>query len=71
MPKVSEIESLISFLKNILVEADLYVKTMEDAILFGNAVDMMDLRHNEEQLAMRIVPSTREEFKMLANSRII
>jgi hypothetical protein len=58
-------------LSRILEEADSYDKQREDAILFGHAVDLMDLRHNEDQLAMRIVPSTREEFKLLANPKVV
>ena len=32
---------------------------------------MMDLRHNDERVDMRIVPVTREEFKIQSNPRIL
>jgi len=39
-------------------------KAEEDAILFGRNLEMADIR-NSLNLAMRVVPVTAEEFKML------
>jgi hypothetical protein len=34
-------------------------------------MDLLDLRHNEINMGMRIVPITREEFKIHANLRFV
>lgn len=35
-------------------------------MLFGRDIDMADI-NNSKQMAMRVVPITQDEFKMLAN----
>lgn len=48
-----------------------YHAAREDTILFGRQVEMMDVRHSENGLDMRVVPITQEEFKIHANPRFV
>ena len=43
-----------------------YAKLNEDQILFGSALDMADIKKSQK-LAMRIVPLTDREKRLLAN----
>lgn len=40
----------------------------ENAILFGSHLDLMDLR---KDTGMRIVPVTRDDFKICSNARFV
>jgi hypothetical protein len=65
-PQWSEITQLVGYVEGIMAELAEFAKSKEDCIIFGRQIEMMDLRHNDDggRLDMRVVPVTREEFKI-------
>ena len=61
---------MCDYLHEIQIEHKEYKKAGEDAILFGRELEMADIR-NSKNLAMRVVPVTQDEFKMLKNGAFI
>jgi len=55
---------MCNYLKQIQEDHKEHKKAEEDAILFGRSLEMADIR-NSKDLAMRVIPVTQEEFKML------
>ena len=66
----SQIRAMCDYLTDIQQEHMAYKKAEEDAILFGRNIDMADIQ-NSKNLAMRVVPVTQEEFKMLRTGAFI
>jgi len=62
--EIAHVKSMSAYLKQIQLEHKEHKKAEEDAILFGRNLDMADLR-NSKSTAMRVVPVTQDEFKML------
>ena len=61
---------MCAYLKQIQEEHKEYKRAEDDAILFGRNIDLADLR-NAKNTAMRVVPVTQEEFKLLRSSAFI
>ena len=61
---------MCAYLKQIQSEHSEYKKAEDDAILFGRSLEMADFR-NSKQTAMRVVPITQDEFKMLRSGPFV
>ena len=48
-----------------------YKKDYEGAINFGMELEMADIHHNANQLGMRVVPVSEQEFKMLRSGACV
>jgi len=66
----TQISGMCDYLCTIQEEHREYKKAEEDAVLFGRNLEMADMR-NSTNLAMRVVPVTQDEFKMLNNVAFI
>ena len=66
----AQVRAMCDYLNEIQIEHKEYKKAGEDAILFGRNLEMADIR-NSKNLAMRVVPVTQDEFKMLKNGAFI
>ena len=67
----AEIKSMLQYCESVCSDLQEYNRVREDTILFGKSVEMCDLRQNEAGLGMRLVPMTREEFKLHANPKFV
>ena len=65
-----QIKKMCEFLRAIQIDHKDYKRVEEDTILFGHNLEMADMR-NSKNLAMRVVPVTQEEFRMIRNGAFI
>jgi hypothetical protein len=65
----SDFKDLERYLDSINEQLADYTKTKQDAILFGHELDLNDIKRftDEPRSGMRLVPLTREEFRIHAN----
>jgi len=68
MPQIEELERLCTFLKQVYQDLSEHEERRENAILFGSHTDLLDLRRDA---GMRIVPVTRDDFKICSNARFV
>ena len=68
LPQIQEFQELFDFLKQTCADFAIYEQKKEDAILFGNNLDLKDLKRES---GMRLVPTTRQEFKICSNPRFV
>ena len=66
----SLVREMCEYLSEIQAEHKAYKRAEEDAILFGRNLDMADMQ-NSENLAMRVLPVTQDEFKMMRTGAFI
>lgn len=62
---------MCGYLRQIQAEHKDYKRAEEDAILFGRSLEMADIRNSKYSSAMRVVPITQEEFKMLKSAPFV
>ena len=62
--ELAQVREMCNYLREIQAEHKDYKKAEEDTSLFGRNLEMADMR-NSKTLAMRVVPVSPQEFKML------
>ena len=67
---IGVITEMVEYLRQIQQEHKEFKREEENAILFGRKVEMADIR-NSSNMAMRVVPVTQEEFKLLRNNAFV
>ena len=63
--KFTTVEQMCHFVKQIQEEYTEFKSEEDNAILFGRTIEMADIRNSN--CAMRVVPVTKDEFKMVQN----
>ena len=66
-----DVKSMLLYCEAVFSDLAEYNRVRENTILFGKSVEMNDLRQNEAGLGMRLVPVTRDEFKLHANPKFV
>lgn len=66
-----DVKSMLQYCEAVFSDLEEYNRVRENTILFGKSVEMNDLRQNEASLGMRLVPVTRDEFKLHVNPKFL